>query len=51
MFELFLALFLAFSCPAHNDKNDGTHDGTVTTQDNPPTGGDEGHIPPKPPKP
>ena len=46
MFELFFALFLAFSCPAHNNNNDN---GTVTTQND--TGGEDGHVPPKPPKP
>jgi hypothetical protein len=45
MFELFLALFLAFSCPAQPDHNCNT---TVTTQE---TGGDGGHIPPPPPPP
>ncbi|WP_186292780.1 hypothetical protein [Mucilaginibacter corticis] len=51
MFEIFLALFLALSCPAdkHTPANGG---GTVTTQDTPTapggggTGGDGGHIPP-----
>jgi len=48
MFELFFALFMAFSCPAHNDN---TNNGTVTTQSDPPAEGDNGYIPPKPPKP
>lgn len=50
MYELFLALFLAFTCPAQNNKHchkDGT---TVTTQDDfapgGDTGGDGGHVPP-----
>jgi hypothetical protein len=50
MYELFLALFLAFACPAQNNKHchkDGT---TVTTQDDftpgGDTGGDGGHVPP-----
>ena len=52
MFELFFALFLAFSCPAHNHNTNNSHnDGTVTTQDDPPAEGDDGHIPPKPIKP
>ncbi|HTE01461.1 MAG TPA: hypothetical protein VK668_19375 [Mucilaginibacter sp.] len=42
MFELFLALFLAFGCPAHNHTN-CNNDNTVTTQG---TGGENGHVPP-----
>lgn len=49
MFELFFALFMAFACPAHN--NNYHNNGTVTAQDNPPADGDNGHVPPKPPKP
>ena len=50
MYELFLALFLAFSCPAHTN-NTGQHqknETTVTTNDDggKDSGGDTGHIPP-----
>ncbi|ETZ20927.1 hypothetical protein N824_02120 [Pedobacter sp. V48] len=52
MFELFFALFLAFACPAHNNNNNnGNTNGTVTTYGDPPADGDDGHVPPKPPKP
>jgi hypothetical protein len=50
MFEIFLALFLAFACPAQNNNNGTNSNGTViTTLDD--TGGGTGHIPPGPPPP
>ena len=48
MFSWIFALFMALTCPAHNN-NTNNGGGTVTTQDGP--GGDGEHIPPKPPKP
>jgi len=48
MFELMLALFMAFACPAHKYDTQGKGTTTVTTQDDP-TGGDGGHVPPVPP--
>jgi len=47
MFELFLALFMAFACPAHNHSDKSTNTVIVTAD----TGGDGGTIPPPPPPP
>jgi hypothetical protein len=46
MLSLFLAFFMALICPKHTG---ATHDNCaqVTTLDD--TGGENGHIPPKPP--
>lgn len=50
MYELFLALFLAFSCPAQTNTPDQCHkeDTVATTTSNPDDGpgGDTEHIPP-----
>jgi hypothetical protein len=44
MFEIMLAIFLAFGCPVHHDhKSTG---GYTTLSDPPDTGGEGGHIPP-----
>ncbi|MDN5289036.1 MAG: hypothetical protein JWR38_5310 [Mucilaginibacter sp.] len=43
MFNLFLAFFLAFSCPKHAD-NANNHGTTITVLDD--TGGEGGHVPP-----
>jgi len=48
MFELFLALFMAFACPAHNHSDNKGTDTVIITAD---TGGDGGTIPPPPPPP
>ena len=48
MYELFLALVMAFSCPAHNHKTDNSNKPIVSRDD---TGGDNGHLPPPPPPP
>jgi hypothetical protein len=48
MLYLIISLLLAFSCP--NQSNPPANDGTqVSTMDD--TGGETGHIPPRPPKP
>jgi hypothetical protein len=45
MYELFLALFLAFSCPAQS--NNHQHKGGTTVTTNNDTEGEGSHIPPK----
>jgi hypothetical protein len=47
MFEIFFAIFMALSCPAHKHNNTN---GQVTTLDAD-TGGDKGQYPPPPPPP
>jgi hypothetical protein len=49
MFKIFLAIFMALSCPAHKHNNNCQHSGTVTTLED--TGGDKGQSPPPPPPP
>lgn len=46
MYELFLALFLALSCPAHNNNPRHQHNGGTTVTANDDTEGEGSHIPP-----
>ena len=46
MYELFLALFLAFSCPAHSNNQHHQQNGGTTVTTNDDTEGEGGHIPP-----
>ncbi|MGN8072605.1 hypothetical protein [Mucilaginibacter sp. SG564] len=43
MFELFFALFLAYSCPAQHHN---THPNNITIVAQDDTGGENGHVPP-----
>ena len=48
-FQIFLAIFLGLSAPAHNTHHTNKAGATVTTQDagdDDGGGGEEGHIPP-----
>ncbi|MDO3641284.1 hypothetical protein [Mucilaginibacter sp. L3T2-6] len=50
MFHIFLALWLAFACPAqHHSGGNAGH--TITATADSGTGGDNGHPPPPPPPP
>ncbi|MET3611017.1 hypothetical protein [Mucilaginibacter rubeus] len=49
MFNLFLAIFMAFACPKHNNQNHNTTAVNATATND--TGGDKGHFPPPPPPP
>jgi len=48
MFHIFLALWLAFACPAHHTNGNNTHPVNATADSGP---GDYGHVPPPPPPP
>gem|GEM_PF-779143 len=53
MLPFILAIFWAFVCPSHTNTNHNhnPNSGQVTTLDDGDTGGENGPIPTKPPKP
>jgi len=49
MLNIFLALWLAFACPAqHTNANNSSNTVTINAETGP---GDNGHVPPPPPPP
>jgi hypothetical protein len=46
MIHILISLYLAFSCPNNSGNLPSDDSGIVTTQDD--TGGETGHVPPRP---
>lgn len=47
MWAAFIAMFWTFVCPNHTNTTNCHNSSQVTTMD---TGGETGHVPPRPPK-